>query len=109
MENARCDNATASGKQCTITTRDELMILEKNFIQMQFDAAKKYMDYTAQRYTTEGERTAADASYIQGRVDVVADMESLVGQYNEMLKERNKLAKELAKVQAKTEPGYLGL
>lgn len=87
------------------------MILEKNFIQMQFDAKEEYMEKTAHRYANEGEKAAASNSYIQGRVDAVADMENLVVQHNVMLKERNRLAKELEKyTKVKVEPaGDLGL
>ena len=73
------------------------MILEKNFIQMQYDAKEKYINVSAKNFANEGEKLVASNAYIQGRVDAVADMESLVTQYNLMLKEKNKLAKELAK------------
>lgn len=86
------------------------MILEKNFVQMQFDAAKDYMENTGHRYFTAEEKAAASNSYIQGRVDAVADMESVVALYNNMLKERNKLTKELEKYKnVKDEPEGLGL
>ena len=87
------------------------MILEANFIQMQYVAKERYMLATAARYKTEGERQAAANAYIQGRVDTSADMETLAQQHNNMLKERNKLAAELAalkKGKAKPDEG-LGL
>lgn len=77
------------------------MIKEENFIQMQFTAKEKYMNSTGNRYNTEGEVQAASNSYIQGRVDAVADMEGLVTQHNLLVKERNKLAKELADIKGK--------
>jgi hypothetical protein len=87
------------------------MITEKNFVQIQYDAEKIYMEKTKHRYATAGEKSAASNSYIQGRVDAVADMENLVVQHNVMLKERNRLAKELEKyTKVKVEPaGDLGL
>lgn len=72
------------------------MILEKNFIQMQYDAKEKYINVSAKNFANEGEKLVAGNAYIQGRVDAVADMESLVAQYNQMLKQKNKLEKELA-------------
>jgi len=85
------------------------MITEKNFVQIQFDAEKEYMAKTEKRYATAGEKQAASNSYIQGRVDAVADMENLVVQYNVMLKQRNKLAKELAILKAEMSDEDLGL
>jgi len=77
------------------------MILEKNFIQIQFDAAKNYIKQTESRYNTKAEELLASNAYIQGRCDAVADMESLVGQYNEMLKKLNKANKELDALKSK--------
>jgi hypothetical protein len=74
------------------------MIKEENFMQLQYIAKERYMLATADRYKTEGEKQAAANAYIQGRVDTSADMESLVVQHNNMLKERNKLAAELAMI-----------
>lgn len=74
------------------------MIKEENFIQMQYVAKEQYMAKTSHRYTNEGEKIAAANAYIQGRVDAVADMESLVQRYNILIDERNKLAKELADI-----------
>lgn len=80
------------------------MILEANFIQMQYVAKERYMLDTAARYKTEGERQAAANAYIQGRVDVSANLETLAQQYNILVKERNKLAKELADLKGKDKP-----
>jgi len=77
------------------------MILEKNFIQIQYAAKDKYMyNVTSKTKYTENEKVVAGNAYIQGRVDAVADMESLVGKYNQMLKEKNAMAKELADIKA---------
>lgn len=72
------------------------MIKEPNFIQMQQLATAKYMKNTEHRYKTEDERVAAENAYIQGRVDAVSDLESIVAKYNILIDEKNKLEKELA-------------
>lgn len=85
------------------------MIKEENFMQLQYIAKEIYMSSTGYRYKTEGEKFAAENAYIQGRIDTSADMESLVIQHNNMLKERNKLAAELAKYTGGKEDEGLGL
>lgn len=75
------------------------MILEKSFMQITYDAKDKYIKNTESRYSTKAEELLSSNAYIQGRVDAVADMESLVGKYNQMLKEKNALVKELANIQ----------
>lgn len=79
------------------------MILEENFIQMQHTATTKYIKDTAHRYSGPEETAIAFNAYIQGRVDGVADMERLVDKHNLILKERNKLQKELDKLRKGSE------
>lgn len=84
------------------------MIKQENFMQIQQVATARYLKVTEHRYKTNEEKVIAENSYIQGRVDSVSDMESLVAQHNRLVDERDKLKKELAQLKAFSNAG-LGL
>ena len=73
------------------------MILQDNFMKMQQDETKYFVDKTAHRYSSDDDRVIAYNAYFQGRVDMAGDAELLAEKYRVLLKEVDKLKKELAK------------